>query len=50
MTEKAEELTIAENYLKEMLEADETKNFELYTKRTNKNILLTSRAKYLQKT
>ena len=39
MTDKAEELTIAENYLKEMLEADDTKNFELYTKRYEQKYL-----------
>lgn len=33
MTDKPEELIIAEKYLKEMLEADDTGNFELYTKR-----------------
>ena len=33
MIDSSEEFAIAEKYLKEMLEADDTKNFELYTKR-----------------
>ncbi len=33
MTDSSEVKAIAEKYLKEMLEADDTKNFDLYTKR-----------------
>jgi len=33
MKDSSEEQAIAEKYLKEMLEADDTKNFDLYTKR-----------------
>lgn len=33
MTDTAEIMAIAEKYLKEMLEADDTNNFDLYTKR-----------------
>lgn len=33
MTQASEEYAVAERYLKEMLEADDTANFELYTKR-----------------
>ncbi|MFK7892309.1 MAG: hypothetical protein AB8B63_15935 [Granulosicoccus sp.] len=33
MAEKTEDITIAEAYLKEMLEADDIANFEFYTRR-----------------
>lgn len=33
MTDRTKELEVAEQYLKEMLEADDTANFELYIKR-----------------
>lgn len=39
MTDNVEEMAIAEKYLKEMLEADDSKNFELYTKRYEKKYL-----------
>lgn len=40
MTGSSEELAIAEKYLKEMLEADDTENFELYTKRYEEKYLV----------
>lgn len=40
MTDASEVLAIAEKYLKEMLEADDTANFELYTKRYEKKYLV----------
>jgi hypothetical protein len=40
MTDASEELVIAEKYLKEMLEADNTANFELYTKRYEEKYLV----------
>jgi hypothetical protein len=40
MTDSSEELAIAEKYLKEMLEADDTANFELYTKRYEEKYLV----------
>ena len=39
MTNSSEEFTTAEKYLKEMLKADDTKNFELYTKRYEEKYL-----------
>ncbi len=39
MTEVSEELVVAEKYLKEMLEADDTGDFELYTKRFQEKYL-----------
>ena len=39
MTESTEILAIAEKYLKEMLEADDTVNFELYIKRYEEKYL-----------
>lgn len=40
MTDSTEVLAIAEKYLKEMLEADDTANFELYTKRYEEKYLV----------
>jgi len=40
MTHSSEAFAIAEKYLQEMLEADDTKNFELYTKRYEKKHLV----------
>ncbi|WP_448546446.1 hypothetical protein [Thalassotalea fusca] len=40
MTDSSEELAIAEKYLNEILEADNTKNFELYTKRYEEKYLV----------
>ncbi len=40
MTDTSEELAIAEKYLKEMLEADDAGDFELYTKRFEKKYLV----------
>jgi len=40
MTENFEALAISEKYLNEMLEADDSKNFELYTKRYEKKYLV----------
>ena len=39
MTNSSEVLAIAEKYLKEMLEADDTENFDLYTKRYEEKYL-----------
>jgi len=39
MTDLSKALAIAEKYLQEMLEADDTGNFELYTKRYEKKYL-----------
>ncbi|MFC3853230.1 hypothetical protein ACFOSD_10335 [Salinispirillum marinum] len=39
MSERPEELVVAERYLKEMLEADDTANYELYTKRYEEKYL-----------
>lgn len=39
MSELTEELKVAEKYLKEMLEADDTANFELYTQRYEEKYL-----------
>jgi len=39
MSESSEEMAVAEKYLKEMLEADDTENFELYTKRFERKYL-----------
>lgn len=41
MTDSSEVKAIAEKYLKEMLEADDTKNFDLYTKCSGQLILAT---------
>ena len=40
MVDSTEELAIAEKYLKEMLEADNTGNFDLYTKRYEEKYLV----------
>ena len=40
MTDSSEEQAVAEKYLKEMLEADNTENFELYTKRYEEKYLV----------
>ena len=40
MTDVPEELVVAEKYLQEMLEADNTANFELYTKRYEEKYLI----------
>ncbi|GHF94435.1 hypothetical protein [Thalassotalea marina] len=40
MADSTEELAIAEKYLKEMLEADNTGNFDLYTKRYEEKYLV----------
>jgi len=39
MTEPSEELAMAEKYLHEMLEADDTANYDLYTKRYEEKYL-----------
>lgn len=40
MNNSPEELVVAEKYLKEMLQADDTENFELYTKRHEEKYLI----------
>ena len=40
MTDSSKAFAIAEKYLKEMLEADDTGNFELYTKRYEEKYLV----------